>query len=234
MRSSMSDTSIGECSFRILCYFISDVQLRFITTPLILLDLLLTADMPWPTILWTILVDLVMIVCGLVGALTRTRYKWGYYAFGCAALLYILYQLVWEARRHAFVKGKDIGRVYFMGGVLTAILWILYPIAWGLSEGGNVIHPDSEGVFYGVLDILSKVAFGAIMIWGHRNIDPGRLGLHIREYDEDIALHAGRKDYAGGVGGYHNGVTGVEGVHGVNGANRVAGPHDTVTGTATV
>jgi bacteriorhodopsin len=31
-----------------------------ITTPLLLLDLLLTAGMPWPTIMWVIVVDLIM------------------------------------------------------------------------------------------------------------------------------------------------------------------------------
>lgn len=55
---------------------------RFITTPLLLLDLLLTAGMPWPTVLWVILVDWVMIVCGLVGALVNSTYKWGYFTFG--------------------------------------------------------------------------------------------------------------------------------------------------------
>jgi bacteriorhodopsin len=54
----------------------------FITTPLLLMDLLLTAGMPWPTILWVILVDEIMIVTGLVGALVRSSYKWGYFVFG--------------------------------------------------------------------------------------------------------------------------------------------------------
>ena len=63
-----------------------------------------------------------------------------------------------------------------MCGVLTVFLWFLYPIAWGLSEGGNVIAPDSEAVFYGVLDLFAKPVFGALLIWGHRGIDPGRLG----------------------------------------------------------
>ena len=58
----------------------------------------------------------------------------------------------------------------------TISLWFLYPIAWGLSEGGNVIAPDSEAVFYGILDILAKPVFGALLLWGHRNIDPARLG----------------------------------------------------------
>lgn len=49
----------------------------FVTTPLLLMDLLLTAGMPWPSILWTIFLDEIMIVTGLLGALTRTRYKFG-------------------------------------------------------------------------------------------------------------------------------------------------------------
>ena len=49
----------------------------FITTPLLLMDLLLTAGMPWPSIVWTIFLDWVMIVTGLIGALVKSRYKWG-------------------------------------------------------------------------------------------------------------------------------------------------------------
>jgi bacteriorhodopsin len=133
---------------------------RFITTPLLLLDLLLTAAMPWPSLLWIILVDWTMIVTGLVGALVRSSYKWGYFAFGCAALLYIVYVLGWEARMHANHRGADIGRVFLMCGTLTLVLWIVYPIAWGVCEGGNIIAPDSEAIFYGILDLLAKPVFG--------------------------------------------------------------------------
>ena len=48
-----------------------------ITTPLLLMDLLLTAAMPWPTILWVIFLDEVMIITGLIGALVESMYKWG-------------------------------------------------------------------------------------------------------------------------------------------------------------
>lgn len=41
----------------------------FITTPLLLIDLLLTAGLPWPKILWLVFVDWIMIVCGLVVSL---------------------------------------------------------------------------------------------------------------------------------------------------------------------
>jgi bacteriorhodopsin len=54
----------------------------FITTPLLLTDLLLTAGMPWPTLLWVIVVDEIMIITGLIGALLETDYKWAYFVFG--------------------------------------------------------------------------------------------------------------------------------------------------------
>jgi len=125
-----------------------------------------------------------MIVTGLVGALTRTSYKWGFYVFGNLAFFYVVYMLVFVARKHANHLGGDISRTFNICGVLTIFLWFLYPIAWGLSEGGNVIHPDSEAVFYGILDLLAKPLFGALLIWGHRNINPADLGLHIHDYDE--------------------------------------------------
>ncbi|KAF2034448.1 family A G protein-coupled receptor-like protein [Setomelanomma holmii] len=167
----------------------------FITTPLLLLDLLLTAGMPWPTVLFIIVVDEIMltghfcrIITGLVGALVTSKYKWGYFAFGCFALGYIVYHLVWESRLHAKALGRDVERAFIMCGSLTAVLWILYPVAWGVSEGGNVIAPDSEAVFYGILDFLAKPVFGALLIWGHRNIDLTRLGLSIKDYEGDALI----------------------------------------------
>jgi bacteriorhodopsin len=94
----------------------------FITTPLLLLDLMLTAGMPWPTILFTILIDEIMIVTGLVGALVRSSYKWGFFTFGCAALFYIVYQLVWESRKHSRAYGRDVEKAFLYCGSLTAFL----------------------------------------------------------------------------------------------------------------
>lgn len=48
---------------------------RVITTPLLLMDLLLTAALPWPSVLFTLVVDEIMIITGLVGALVVSSYK---------------------------------------------------------------------------------------------------------------------------------------------------------------
>jgi hypothetical protein len=59
-------------------------------------------------------------------------------------------------------------------------LVILTKFSWGLCEGGNIIAPDSEAIFYGILDLLAKPVFGAVLLFGHRNISPAELGLRIR------------------------------------------------------
>ncbi|RDW75708.1 bacteriorhodopsin [Coleophoma crateriformis] len=159
----------------------------FITTPLLITDLLLTAGLPWPTILWTILLDWVMIVTGLVGALVRTRYKWGFFTFGCVAMFAVFWNIAWVGRKHARALGGDVYKVYMTCGVITLTIWMLYPIAWGVCEGGNLISPDSEAVFYGILDAIAKPVFGVALIAGHWNIAPARLGLHLRDYDEPIS-----------------------------------------------
>ncbi|KIV81780.1 hypothetical protein PV11_03940 [Exophiala sideris] len=164
-----------------------------ITTPMLLMDLLLTAGMPWPTILWIILLDEIMIVTGLIGALVKSRYKWGFYVFGCMAMFYIMWELAFPARKHAKVLGKDIHRSFVLCGVLTLVVWLCYPICWGLSEGGNVISPDSESVFYGVLDVLAKPSFSIALIATHWNIDPGRLGLRIKEFGDSAFDPAARE-----------------------------------------
>lgn len=174
------------------------------------MDLLLTAGMPWPTIVFVILVDWVMIVTGLVGALVVSSYKWGYFAFGCAALVYIVYHLAFESRIHAARISPETGRTFLMCGTLTLVLWILYPIAWGVCEGGNVIAPDSEAIFYGILDLFAKPVFGALLLFGHRNIDPAVLGLHIRDYDDDAIVRGNGEK----TNGHHtNGTNGVTNGH---------------------
>ncbi|UPX13993.1 uncharacterized protein EKO05_0004486 [Ascochyta rabiei] len=183
----------------------------FITTPLLLLDLLLTAGMPWPTILWVILVDEIMIVTGLVGALVVSRYKFAYFSIGCVALFYIVYMLTFEARRHASHYGRDVSRCFLICGSMTTFLWILYPIAWGLCEGGNVISPDSEAIFYSILDFLAKPVFGALLIWGHRNIDPASIGMAIKDYDGDAIVREKRAPNAPLDGPAH--VNGPDGVN---------------------
>ncbi len=115
----------------------------------------------------------------------------GFFTFGCAAMFYVFWNVGIEGRKHAKALGPDVHRVYVLCGVWTLFLWLLYPIAWGLCEGGNVIPPDSEAAFYGALDFCAKPVFSVMLLVGHWNIDPARLGLRIRDVAEPLVSEKG-------------------------------------------
>merc|ERR1712071_122491 len=100
-----------------------------ITTPCLLLELVLATGLPLSDIIALIFFDLVMIITGLVGALVTSSYKWGYFAFGCAALVYIWFILMWPALRSAGVLGPDFRKAYITSAVYLSFIWTLYPIA---------------------------------------------------------------------------------------------------------
>ncbi|KAF4626768.1 hypothetical protein G7Y89_g11388 [Cudoniella acicularis] len=184
----------------------------FVTTLLLLLDLLLTAGLPWPTIIYTILLDEVMVVTGLVGALVASSYKWGYFLFATVALFFIAWNATWVARKHAAAIGPNVSRTF-----LTSLL---LPI---------------PKPFYGILDILAKPVFGAMLLIGHRNIDPATLSFHIRDYDDDMhpteesgfRSAAAANNNTGVVNGSHNTTT-----HAT--ANPTVATDNTTTGTSGV
>lgn len=98
----------------------------------------------------------------LIGALINSVYRWGYFTFSVSAQLLamglVLVSVIrsFNLTQRSSSSGNTIasGLVFFQ-----LIVWMLYPICWGLSEGGNVIQPDSEAVFYGILDVIT---FGLI------------------------------------------------------------------------
>ncbi|KAI5801247.1 hypothetical protein EDC01DRAFT_716444 [Geopyxis carbonaria] len=159
-----------------------------ITTPLLLLDILLISGLPWSNILWIIFLDEVMIVTGLIGALVKSSYKWGYYTFANVAFLLVVYEIVWVGRRNARILGEDVHKLYIGISVFTMVIWTLYPIAWGVSEGANIIASDSEAVFYGILDVLAKPVFGIWILWGHRRFGLNRFGIANPRYTAGLPI----------------------------------------------
>lgn len=61
---------------------------------------------------------------------------------------------------------------------------MLYPVAWGLSEGGNVISPTREMIWYGILDLVLGPIFLYYFVWGLRNSDYGLFGLRSGKYTD--------------------------------------------------
>ncbi|EHA46582.1 hypothetical protein MGG_09015 [Pyricularia oryzae 70-15] len=152
-----------------------------VSLPLVVLALMMSSGVPLSTTLTTMVAAEIFNVCLLIGALTQTTYKWGYFTFAVMAEWFVFYQLLIPGRKYASAVGGSVGSTYLTASLLVVVCWLFYPVSWGLSEGGNVIHPDSEAIFYGILDIFSRPAVGFVLLLGHRNTDFASLGFEARE-----------------------------------------------------
>lgn len=105
-----------------------------------------------------------------------SSYKWGYFVGATIAMFWVFWTLIFPARANAKAISAEAHSAYLKSAGVLAILWLLYPVCWGLAvslarvkvalfadpvlpfpkDGGNVISPDSEMIFYGVLDLLAK------------------------------------------------------------------------------
>ncbi|GAA5892110.1 hypothetical protein JCM8208_001436 [Rhodotorula glutinis] len=174
-----------------------------ITTPLLLLELALTTALPLSQIFGLVFFDIVMIITGLLGALTASRYKWGFYVFGCVAMLWIFWVLFFPARKSASHLGTDYHRAYTSSAIVLCTLWTVYPVVWGVADGGNVITPTSEMVAYGVLDLLAKPVFSFWHVFQLSRLDYARLGMSSSKVSD--GAHQGLLKPDQGPSGYNAG-----------------------------
>lgn len=144
-----------------------------VTTPLLLLDLAFLAGLDGAGIIISLVADISMILLGLFAAFSHHEsQKWGYYTFSCIAYLTIVYQLVIPGRRKVALKGNSSAKLFASIGAFTLILWTLYPIVWGISDGAQKWSLDSEIVAYAILDVLAKPVFGFWLLIAHtRNVE---------------------------------------------------------------
>lgn len=80
-----------------------------ITTPLLLLELLLATGLSGSDIFTTVFLDLVMIIAGLVGALVASTYKWGFFVGGTFALFYVWFVSILLCAIVRFIYGTIQG-----------------------------------------------------------------------------------------------------------------------------
>jgi bacteriorhodopsin len=91
--------------------------------------------------------------------------------YGAIACAGIGLQLSTTGYRLASVKGERLRVFYVRCSLLMIVIWSGYGVVWALSEGGNVVSPDVEGVLYGILDLLGGPVFGSVVAYAARDTD---------------------------------------------------------------
>ncbi|KAK6071447.1 FDD123-like protein 1 [Seiridium cupressi] len=81
-----------------------------------------------------------------------TDYKLGFFAFGTFAWLILALSTLNESRESAGRLG--IVRDYMILAGWINLVWLIYPVAFGLSDGGNRIGITGSFIIFGVLDVL--------------------------------------------------------------------------------
>lgn len=158
----------------------------FLTAPLLVLNMALFSGLNWVVSLFMATLVEIYVICGLIGALVSTSYKWGYFTIGAVAWILLFYNFTAVAvpslgTLNACTVEPKLRSVFLMILGCVGLIYSLYPVAWGLAEGGNVISPTSEGVFYGILDILALPALNSAVLFFSRKLDIDELGLGIPE-----------------------------------------------------
>lgn len=67
----------------------------------------------------------------------------------------------------------------------------MYPLVWGLCEGGNVLSPTGEMVWYGILDLILGILFLYYFIFGLRTVDYESFGFRSGKYTDGYGAGGG-------------------------------------------
>lgn len=150
-----------------------------VSFPSLALALGLLSGISWTTIILNIFCAWFWVLNYLVAALVTTDYKWGFFAFGTFAYVILAMSTLNESREAAERLG--IVRDYMTLSLFVNALWILYPVAFGLSDGGNVVHVTGGFVFFGVLDVLLGPVVCGLFVFMTRKWDYKKLNLAFSE-----------------------------------------------------
>ena len=148
--------------------------------PTIVIALGLASGVSWATIVYNVFLAWIWVLSYLVGAYTPSRYKWGFFTFGTVAYLLLAYQIMLSGLSAS--KRFTLRRDYTLLAGYANLLWLLYPIAWAVSDGGNVIGVTQMAIYFGILDVLLLPVLAFAFLFFSKRWDYGLMGLHFTQY----------------------------------------------------
>lgn len=160
--------------------FFTKYILWVVAWPAIIIALGLISGVSWATITFNVFLAWAWVISYLCGAYTTTSYKWGFYAFGTTIWLLLAAQTLWLGRASATRVNSH--RDYSLLAGWLNLLWLLYPVAWAVADGGNVISVTKSFVFFGILDILMLPVISFAFLFLARKWDYNNLNLHFTQY----------------------------------------------------
>ncbi|KAI1376189.1 family A G protein-coupled receptor-like protein [Hypoxylon crocopeplum] len=151
-----------------------------VSFPVVTIALGLLSGVSWATIMYNVALSWTWVISYLVSAFTTSNYKWGFYAFGTVSWVLLAFSTLVGGTTAA--RRVEIVRDHTLLSGWVNFLWLLYPIAWGLSDGGNRIGVTPAYIFFGVLDVLLIPVSSFCFLFLSRNWDYGKLNIAFTRY----------------------------------------------------
>jgi bacteriorhodopsin len=161
--------------------FYTKYILWVVSFPTAIISLGILTGTPFFTILYQVFLSWAWVIGYLVAAFTATNYKWGFFALGTVAWLILAFSTLVDSRGHETTVPRHHHRALKL---FINFLWLLYPIAWGLSDGGNRIGVTGGFVFFGILDLLFVPLLSLGVLFAARGYDYSALGRR-RAYNQN-------------------------------------------------
>ncbi len=153
---------------------------RFIGWTPLVLAVGLISGVSWTTIIYNVALTWVWVSTWLSGAVVATTYKWGFFVFGIFAYFLLSASLLTSGLTTA--RRLLITRHYLIIAGYLVFFWFLYPIAWGVDDGGNVISVTSGFIYIGILDLFTVPFFAVVVLYSITKFDYRTLNLYFTQY----------------------------------------------------
>lgn len=109
--------------------------------------------------------DLFVIASGLLGTLAGGNARWAFFAAGLVAAAVVLRVVFSVILPEALQRDPQFFKLFKRLGLLTLCFWVIYPVVWSMGqEGAGVLSATAEAGIYMVLDLLTKVGYGFILL----------------------------------------------------------------------
>mmetsp|Transcript_10019 Transcript_10019/g.17449 ORF Transcript_10019/g.17449 Transcript_10019/m.17449 type:complete len:324 (+) Transcript_10019:121-1092(+) len=143
----------------------------FFTCPLIITNLCLLVSSARSLWLGLVFSNMLMIGAGMMGELSTTGTRWGWFAFAIVAWIPTWYSLLKPLRKYARDKAPAVEKTYTVLMILTLASWIVYPVIWIISGATHVISLNAEIIIYTITDAFSKCFFAFILLFSTAAIE---------------------------------------------------------------
>jgi len=141
----------------------------FFTTPLLLLNLALLCGLSWIDTLNMVLIDELVMVCVLMGAISHSSLTmWGWYGFMLLFFTFLFYILVIRGVRAAHKQPGHITGLYKTALAMTYMCLFPYVVVAALGDHSGHISVNTQMLIYTGIDLGLRFFIPIFIILGYQ------------------------------------------------------------------